>query len=112
MRLSPGSVVGLSVLIMLVCWPVAAVTIRHIREADFGDVNVGDSYETVLQKMGTPPKIDAQGETLVRYTPHPCLAPCVKRLWYENRLMLDLEAWSISIDTSGKVVDKYEWMSP
>jgi hypothetical protein len=112
MRSHPRTTVGLSVFFILAWCPVAAVAIRYIREADFNKVEVGDSYGTVLQKMGNPSKIDVQGEAFPPYTSHPCSSPCVKRLWYENRLMLDLEAWSVSIDSSGKVVDKYQWMSP
>ena len=112
MRFNGSAAVGILIALLLPCWAVTGVATRYVREADFNTVKAGDSYGAVLQKMGNPSSIDAQGETLLRYTPEPCLAPCVKRLWYENRLMLDLEAWSISVDSSGKVVDKYQWMSP
>jgi hypothetical protein len=47
-----------------------------------------------------------------RYASTKCQAPCVERLWFENRMALDLEAWSVSIGSDGKVVEEYHSVSP
>jgi hypothetical protein len=40
------------------------------------------------------------------------MGACVERLWFENRLGLDIEAWSIELDRGSRVVHKAHWVSP
>lgn len=47
-----------------------------------------------------------------RYASQPCGGDCAERLWFENRLSLDTEAWSVELDKSGRVIKKSRWISP
>ena len=77
----------------------------------FVAVELGDSEEILVDKMGQPAIRTSTGVGVPRYGKG-CEAPCATRWWYENRLMLDLTAWSVDIDASGKVIHKTLWSSP
>ena len=78
----------------------------------FDAINVGDAEAVVSQKMGVPSVREKPGALFSRYASEPCREPCVERLWYENRLGLDTEAWSFEMSTAGQVIKKSRWVSP
>ena len=100
------------VLLLLGLYPVSGIAIKKSREAAFETTKIGDSYDEVVGRFGSPSEIDGQGQVFTRYSDKPCELPCVKRLWFENRLFLDVEAWSVSFGKDDKVVEKYHWVSP
>ena len=75
-------------------------------------IEFGDTEAAVIAKMGIPSVKESKETPFYRYATNGCAPPCVYRLWFENRLALDLEAWSISLGTDGRVVGKYHWVSP
>ena len=82
------------------------------REKAFDKVQVGNTESLVIDLLGEPSVREQQGVLFNRYATAPCLMPCVERLWFENRLALDVEAWSVELDQSRRVVNKYHWVSP
>jgi hypothetical protein len=91
---------------------VAGTAIRFSRQTAFEAISSGDSLGAVLQQFGQPSVTDGTGKLFSRYTANQCISPCSVRLWFENRLFLDVEAWSVSLDSNGKVIEKYHWLSP
>jgi hypothetical protein len=85
----------------------------HVRNSAFDDVQVGDMEATVIARFGAQPSVRERPGTLFsRYASQPCGGDCARRLWFENRLSLDTEAWSVELDTNARVVRKSRWVSP
>ncbi len=83
------------------------------RSKAFDAVQVGDTEGTVIGLFRAQPTVrEQQGHLFRRYATRPCTAPCMQRLWYENRLGFDTEAWSVELDSSGHVLKKAHWVSP
>jgi len=101
-----------AVVLIVVAYLGAGLPAKFSRDAAFKRTNVGDSYEDVVSRFGTPSATDGAGKNFTRYTSQPCLVPCARRLWFENRVFLDVEAWSVSFDLNGRVLEKYHWVSP
>lgn len=99
-------------LAVLLGYPLTAGYIRHERQTAFDLIAIGDSSDTVETTMGSPSVVNDRGTTFARYADTPCEGLCAERLWYENRLLLDIGAWSVDIGKDGKVTGKYHWMSP
>jgi hypothetical protein len=102
-----GGVVAVALLYVATC-----LYVRAKRQEAFNSVSVGDMATSVVARLGTPSVREGPEELFPRYTSSGCRSPCVERLWFENRLALDLEAWSVSIGSDGRVVEKYHWVSP
>jgi hypothetical protein len=77
----------------------------------FESITTDDTIESVIRKMGTPSIRETSRAPFLRYATKSCEDPCVERLWYENRMTFDMEAWSIEIDRTGKVLKKARWIS-
>lgn len=86
--------------------------ISYSRTRSFDAVEVGEGRNSVIVKLGAPSKIEMPDHLFVRYAATQCKTPCVKRLWYENRLAFDSEAWSVELDADDVVVHKAHWVSP
>lgn len=103
-------------LCLFVISPVLYVTacnlISERRANAFAIINTGDAREVVLAHFGLPSQIERHGIMFTRYASQQCQNPCVERLWFENRLTLDMEAWSVTLDSHGKVIEKTHWVSP
>jgi hypothetical protein len=93
-------------------YAAAAIYVKTQRQEGFDHVKIGDAYATVEDAIGPPDAVKDQGTPFPRYETSGCAQPCVKRFWYENRLLFDVEAWSIDIGRDGNVTDKYHWVSP
>ena len=90
-------------------------TCEHIRanhQEAFDSVKVGDSAEAALKRFGPPSVMERPEKRFTRYADRGCETPCAERWWFENRMMLDIEAWSVSFDADAKVLGKYRWFSP
>jgi hypothetical protein len=87
--------------------------VSHSRNGAFEAVQIGDSERRILDLFGVQPSVREKPSALFsRYASAPCEAPCVERLWFENRLSLDIEAWSVELDKDGRVIKKSHWVSP
>lgn len=105
--------IGLLAVLAVPILYISSCTITSlIRNRAFDAVTIGDTAESVIRKMGEPSVRETPGNLFSRYAAKQCAAPCVDRLWYENRLTLDTEAWSIELDDNGRVIDKARWISP
>ncbi len=91
----------------------SACTGISVRIADgYESVELGDTEEEVIRALGEPSVRESPGDMFLRYASHPCQEPCAERLWFENRLSLDIQAWSIELDEHRRVLDKAQWTSP
>jgi hypothetical protein len=88
------------------------VAISERRSDSFAAIRIGDNLNSVIANFGAPSHIERPGALYSRYASDQCKHPCVERLWFENRLSFDLEAWSVELDESGRVVHKSHWVSP
>lgn len=85
----------------------------HSRNLAFNTIQAGDTEDKVIERFGTQPSVRESPDTLfARYASQPCGGHCVERLWFENRLSLDTEAWSVELDTNRRVLKKSRWVSP
>jgi hypothetical protein len=112
MRRNVTIVVAGGLLLLLGAYVVSGLVIKRSREAAFDATKLGDTYDDVVNRFGVPAVTDGEGKEFTRYASEPCKSPCEKRLWFENRLFFDMEAWSVSLDNNGKVIEKYHWASP
>lgn len=84
----------------------------HVRNAAFDAVQVGDTEVAVLALFGARPSVrERPGALFSRYASQPCL-DCAERIWFENRLSFDTEAWSVELDRNRRVIRKSRWVSP
>lgn len=77
----------------------------------FDAVEIGADRKEVIELMGRPHYLETS-KNFQRYADQQCQLPCVQRVWYENKLSLGVEAWSIGFDGDGHVIEKYRWVSP
>lgn len=85
----------------------------HIRHSAFQAVKIGDTEAVVISHFGTPPAVRETSDALFsRYASRPCSGECKERLWFENRLSLDTEAWSVELDKNNRVIKKSRWNLP
>lgn len=86
--------------------------VSHKGNAAFDSTLMGDSSASVVRKFDMSYVTQIKGTNFSRYTADACEGQCAKRLWFENKLSFDIEAWSIDLDEKGHVVAKYHWVSP
>lgn len=85
----------------------------YVRNSAFDAVQVGDTEASVVARFGTQPSVrEKPGALFSRYASQPCGGECTERLWFENRLSLDTEAWSVELDKNHRVIKKSRWLSP
>ena len=101
---------------LLLISPVLYVTscmfVSGQRTTAFDAINVGDTRDIVIGRFGLPSHVERPGVMFTRYASHQCQSLCDERLWFENRLSLDTEAWSVELDKGGRVIKKSHWASP
>ena len=90
----------------------AAVYISNQRQNAFDAVKIGDDRERVLALFGSSFVSEQGNNAFVRYTSAKCVEPCRERLWFENRMTLDTEAWSVEFGDGHRVIEKTQWNSP
>lgn len=81
-------------------------------DSKFKSIEVGNTQADVLRTMGPPSYSEKPDNLYRRFAASPCAGDCLLRLWYENRLDIDTEAWSIEFDSNGVVIKKTHWVSP
>ena len=80
--------------------------------AAFDAVQMGDTEASVIARFNTQPTEREKPVALfARYASQPCGGDCIERLWFENRLSLDTEAWSVELDKHRRVIKKSRWIS-
>ena len=112
MRLSRTQTAAVAITTILFAYVGTCIFIKMRREAAFESVRIGDTADFVVARFGSPSVTEGPEELFSRYATSKCKLPCAQRLWFENRLALDTEAWSVSLGVDGRVVGKYHWVSP
>lgn len=95
-----------------VLYVVTCSYISGNKSAAFEFIKVGDTKDAVIDRLGKPSHIEQPGILFSRYATHQCSAPCAERLWFENKLILSIEAWSVEVDKNNQVINKSYWVSP
>lgn len=72
----------------------------------------GEALAMVVDRFGKPTIEEDNSKPFLRYASKPCEPPCVKRLWWEHPIKMDIEAWSVEFNSEGKVIHKSHWISP
>lgn len=106
--------VALLVLAGAVAGSIGACSYKsHVRNSAFDAVQVDDTEASVIARFGTQPSVREKPDALFsRYASQPCGGACAERLWFENRLSFDTEAWSVELDKNSRVIKKSRWVSP
>ncbi|PTR32892.1 hypothetical protein C8J98_104103 [Luteibacter sp. OK325] len=86
--------------------------ISHERNAAFNSVQIGDTKDKVIDAFDAKFVSKPSGVAYTKYDTGGCQSPCVERLWFENILSMDIEAWSFDLDKGGRVIGKGKWNSP
>jgi hypothetical protein len=108
-----GRIVLWGILLVPVLYVSTCSYVSHRKASAFDTINVGDAEGEVVRVLGPPSVREKAGGTpFSRYSSKACIAPCTERLWFENRLGIDTEAWSINLDVNRRVIDKARWISP
>lgn len=101
------TVAALVVIYIGSCSAISVTTTKKVQQ-----IRKGDSKGSVLEALGRADVVETEGEGFTRYASTKCSESCVERLWYENRLSLDTEAWSVEVDDNGNVTHTAHWTSP
>jgi hypothetical protein len=108
-----GTIVVVAIIAILVAYIGGCSLISSSRNKAFEAVQIGDTEANVVARFGASPSVREKSGTLfARYASQPCTGSCVERLWFENRLTFDTEAWSVELDRNARVVHKAHWASP
>ncbi|CCP16918.1 hypothetical protein predicted by Glimmer/Critica [Stenotrophomonas maltophilia RA8] len=88
----------------------SAISAWHSRA--LASVPVGAGKAEVLRALGQPDVVEHAGVPFTRYASSGCSGRCAQRWWYESRLGLDTDAWSVKLDASDRVLTTSRWTSP
>jgi hypothetical protein len=106
------SAIGIAALaIAIVVVGSCTLKVHHYNSA-FSRVNIGDTEDSAVARLGVPSYRERAGEPYLRYTGTPCAAPCTSRLWWEWPIMPGIEAWSVEVGENRTVLKTYRWESP
>jgi hypothetical protein len=101
------------IVVIVLISPFASCSyISHERNAAFNSVQIGDTRYKVINAFDAKFVSKPSGVAYTKYDTGGCWSPCVERLWFENILSMDIEAWSFDLDKEGRVVGKGKWNSP
>ncbi len=96
----------------VICYVPASIYISHQRDKAFDEVKLGDERNQVVALFESSFISENKDSPFSRYTSSACVEPCRERLWFENRLTLDTEAWSVEFGNDLRVIEKTRWSSP
>jgi hypothetical protein len=100
-------------IVILVAYIRDCSLISSSRNKAFEAIKIGDTEANVVARFGASPSVrEKPGALFARYASQPCMESCIERLWFENWLAFDTEAWSVELDRSARVVHKAHWVSP
>nr|WP_162486482.1 hypothetical protein [Stenotrophomonas acidaminiphila] len=112
-RAKVGRILLWGILLVPILYVSTCSYVSYRKATAFDAINVGDAEGEVVRVLGSPSVREKAGDPpFGRYSSKACTAPCTERLWFENRLGFDKEAWSIDLDLNRRVMDKARWMSP
>ena len=104
-------VLGIGLLVGIVVLVSSCSVQANRRTRELGHISVGDSEASVLTRLGQPRVREYPGQPYLVYATNGCAAPCATRLWWEWPLFRGMEAWSVDLDASRKVIRATHWVS-
>jgi hypothetical protein len=99
-----GRLVRVTVLVALMSLFASCSYISHKRNTVFDAITPGDTREKVISAFEATFVSKAMGNAYSKYDNTGCQSPCVERLWFENIMSMDIEAWSIDPPAVGRDV--------
>jgi hypothetical protein len=94
----------------LVLWAIADIARASRIPKHFEQIAIGDSRDRVLELMGKPKTIEKCGEPFGGKTSNP---GCKEDYLFASPFAPFVpEYWSVSLDDSGRVINKYHYVSP
>ncbi len=108
-------------MIKLVVWTLLGMPILYVgscafisatKSDAFDLIKIGDLESDVIRVLGTPSVKETVDEPFTTYISRPCTDDCNYRIWYENHLSLDMEAWFVEFSSEQRVVRKAKLHSP
>lgn len=103
--------IGFLALAVMGLYLVACSGLSTSKSRAFDSIKLGDSRAAVVEALGTPDVRELPEKLFARYASRPCSGACKERLWFENKLSLEIEAWSVELDENGHVIHKAYWHS-
>jgi hypothetical protein len=92
---------------------VASCSVQASRKTSaLGQIAAGDTAESAIARLGQPSRREPPGRPYLLYDVRGCLSPCATRLWWDWPLLRGIEAWSVELDSSSRVVKTTHWVSP
>ena len=91
-----------------VVWITYAVWLDSKYSNAFESVTIGESLGEVTRALGSPSAIE--GHVSGDDSWH-CIDACQMRLWYESPLSI-ASRYSVDFGSDGRVLSKYNWVSP
>ena len=108
-----GVIAAGAVTLAIVSYAGGCSAISNSRNKAFEAVQIGETEADVIDRFGTAPSMrETPAALFSRYASQACTGSCVERLWFENRLTFDTEAWSVELDHTAHVIRKAHWVSP
>jgi hypothetical protein len=84
----------------------------HNRTKTLDQISAGDTEKRVVELLGEPAVREFADHPYLRYATQGCMSPCVTRLWWEWPVFPGIEAWSVELDSSQRVIQTEHWVSP
>jgi len=103
---------GLVILTIAVVLVASCSLQARSRTRSLVQIAVGDTKQSVLERLGQPSRSELPGQPFLLYANHGCVAPCATRLWWEWPLLRGIEAWSVELDSTDRVIHTTHWVSP
>ena len=101
------------ILLLITSYIAACSYIHYDGKSAFKNVKIGDTEATVIRLFGSPSVRHKQGISYPLYASRPCEGNCVERLWFENKMAgPGIEAWTVELDSTGRVIDKGYYLFP
>ncbi|KAB8046656.1 hypothetical protein GCN78_23485 [Janthinobacterium rivuli] len=110
-KMSPKKILLCLLIHSPACYVAACCVFSNSRKEAFYQIQTGDTRQAVRARFGTPTHVEREEVSFKHYSTTPCVAPCIERLWFENRLNTELEVCSVELDRHDRVVEKNYPMS-
>ncbi|MGN6482702.1 hypothetical protein [Luteibacter sp.] len=104
--------------LLVAIYVLAVIAISHAQRRALDETRVGVSEQSARSSFWFTPGVeiaassDAGAGGAFTTPDSRCKSPCVRRLWWIHPLLPDMEAWTVDLDSDGKVVKTYHWSSP
>ena len=105
------AVFGLTLLAAAIAFIASCTSKANQHTAQLAKISPGDSEASVLVKLGQPRIRENADQPFLLYATDGCTNPCATRLWWDLPFLPGIEAWSVELDSSHKVIRTAHWVS-